>query len=121
MKKYQNVLAGRDKSTFVDVANRDNSELTFTSKTAVMRNNGAQAQVVAGSVTVTKPKAVANCATECEAFRFTESVSIRFNVEQFDTTSLDALKAEVDRVFLLVKQNLSGGILPAISDTFVDE
>lgn len=121
MKKYQNVLASRDKSTFVDIANLDNSEITFTGKTATMAKNNAQALVTSGSITLSKPKVVKNCVTECEAFRFTESVSIRFNVEQHDIASLDALKAEVDRVFALVKQNLTGAILPAISDTFVNE
>lgn len=117
-KKYQNVLASRDKSTYVDVANRDGSEVTFTSKVATMAKNGAQAHVVAGSLAVNVPKVVTNCATACEAFRYTQSVMVRFNVEQYDTASLDALKAEVDRIFALVKQNISGGILPAISDTF---
>lgn len=121
MKKYQNVLSSRTASTFVDVANKDSSELIFASKPAIISRNGSSVTMVSGSLLLNKPKAVMNCATSCEAFRVTESVSIRFNVEQYDTTSLDALKAEVDRVFALVKANLTGGVLPAVSDTFTDE
>lgn len=120
-KKYQNVLASRDKSIFMDVVNRDGSEITFTSKVATMAKNGAQAHVVAGSIAVNVPKAVTNCTTGCEAFRYTQSVALRFNVEQYDIDTLDALKAELDRVFALIKQNISGGVLPAVSDTFETE
>lgn len=118
MKKYQNVLNTRNASTFVDVANQSGSELVFGVKTAQMSRNGGSIVLVNGSLSLTRPKAVQSCTAPCEAFRYTESVSLRFNVAQFDLATLEELHTEVDRVFGLAKANLVAGVLPAVSDTF---
>lgn len=118
MKKYQNVQNDRKKSVFADVANQNGSEITFDVKQNVMTRNGGSVSITSGGVLLTMPKAVNNCVTECEAFRFTESVSLRFNVATFDLTALTALETEMVRVFAIVKAGMVGGVLPPVYADF---
>lgn len=120
MKKYQNVLATRAMSAFVEVLERDGLEATFAAKISNVRRGTVSADILAGRVQVTQPLVVKDCVNECVTQEFAQSMTLSFNLKSKDVAALDAMKAEVDRLFGIAKANLVYGVVPSSSADFAE-
>lgn len=115
--KYQNVLAQRNSSTFVEVGERDGSELNLSAKANRVTKGGVSTKFAAGKVSYTKPVTVEGC-DACVTQEFQGSFNLGFNVPAGDVEMVEAFEAEVIRIFALVKADLVHGIMPASSSNF---
>lgn len=120
MKKYQNVLAQRNRAEFVEVLERDGIELLVTSKKSTVKRGLVSAEFSAGRINLTKPVLVPSLTDASVSDQFASSLNLSFNVPAADVTVLTAYKAEVDRVFALIHANMLHGIVPAAADTLAE-
>lgn len=119
--KYTNTTRTTSMSEYVKVEpSVDGTALTFRSDKKAARINGIPLDFVNGSVRVVMPKQVSSCESECTTMA-TESVELKFNIVK--GSSVDGLKAELDRVFVkaVAEMHLLDGIVPATHATFADE
>lgn len=121
--KYQNATRTADSALFIEVGNLAGQELNFKSKVGSFTPApGFKAQMVTGSVRVSRPSTLGHCETECTA-SVLESVELRFNVQKGANASLAQLKDEVVRVFedAVSTYYLSQGLVPPTEATFTEE
>lgn len=119
MKSYQNILQTATNSAFVEVGSYSGAELGFNAKKITTKVGDMVVPFVKASIALRMPKDVTSCSTPaCVIGTVTESFKCEFNIT--DVTSLDVLKAEIDRVFALTKVALAHGVLPPVSATFAD-
>lgn len=121
MIKYQNISQTLNKSSFIEIGEYTGDELTFTAKRPKVNVGGQEVVFAKGSIALRSPHEVTSCdeANGCVLGTVTESVTLDFNVVGID--SLDVLKAEIDRVFALVKTSMTHGVLPPVYSDFVSE
>lgn len=116
MKKYQNTLQTAVLSQFVEVGTYSGAELAFKAARPEVKIAGQAVTFAKGSVALRMPHDVVSCTNACVLGTVTESLNIDFNVVSVE--SLDVLKAEVDRIYLLTKEALVHGVLPPVYSDF---
>lgn len=117
-KAYQNVLSSRTNSVFVEIGDRVGEEISFTTKTNSVKRGSVSAVIQSGRVALSKTITVADCVNPCVTAEFQGGFALQFNVVKGDTAALDAMQAEVNRVFALIKANMVHGVLPSPTATF---
>lgn len=118
--KYQNTLQEATKSQFIEIGSYSGNELMFTARRPTSKVGNQVVTFAKGSVTLRMPHEIVSCADKaCVLGTVMESLSIDFNI--VDVDSIDVLKAEVDRVFALVKTQMVHGILPPLYSDFISQ
>lgn len=118
MKKYQNVLAQRDKSEFIEVAERDGSTVVFNAVSTNVKRGSVSADIVSARVAYQKPLVKSDCVNTCVTAEFNSGFTLSFNVAKGDVAALDALEAEAKRIFQVARANLVYGIVPSAAQDF---
>lgn len=118
MKKYQNVLAQRDKSEFVEVVERGGEQVVFSASSNNVKRGSVTADIVSAKVVYSKPLVVSDCVNTCVTAEFNSGFTLSFNVKKGDVAALDALEAEALRLFAVARTNLVYGIVPSASAEF---
>lgn len=112
---YQNVSREKDVSSYIDVVQPlTGLSAVFRSKTAVYTpQKGIGVFMTSGSVRSELEQAVTLCGEPCP-ITIRPQVEVRFNVQKGDVTTLNLLKAEVDRLFAeaVSSYNLALGLVP---------
>lgn len=118
MKKYQNVLAQRDKSEFIETAERDGSTAVITASTTNVKRGTVNADIVSARVAYQKPLVKNDCVNTCVTAEFNSGFTLSFNVAKGDVAALNALEAEANRIFQVARANLVYGIVPSAAEDF---
>lgn len=120
MSLYQNQAADTGRSQFARVEpDGTMSVMFFTGKrSSVALSSTVKKNMVSGGITLTRQKNVAESG-EPQVLA-TNSVKLTYNLVEGDIATLDAVKAEVDRVFAIAKDQyqLAHGLVPPSSATF---
>lgn len=122
MSKYQNTSLKQGNSTFIDVEDFNGSTLAFTAKLNRVQVSTQSVDVATAKVVLVKPTPVYACddaERSCRLGVLNEVFRLEFNAT--DVASVDAMQAEMERIFALVKGRLVKGIVPGAADTFEDE
>lgn len=117
-KAYQNVLSSRTNSVFVEIGERKGEEISFTTKTNSVKRGSVSAVIQVGRVALSKTVTVVDCVNPCVTAEFQSGFALQFNVVKGDVAALDAMQAEINRVFALAKANMVHGVLPSPIATF---
>lgn len=117
-KAYQNVLSSRTNSVFVEIGDRVGEEISFTTKTNSVKRGSVSAVIQTGRVALSKTITVADCVNPCVTAEFQGGFTLQFNVVKGDVAALNAMQAEVNRVFALIKANMVHGVLPNPTASF---
>lgn len=120
-KMYQNIQATRSQSSFVEVLNRPSAEVTFDSRVASVTRAGVSERFTSLRMRFARPLEVKACGNECVTGIFDTGFTLSANVKYNDVAALDAMKAEVDRLFAAAKANLVAGIVPGAASTFSED
>lgn len=119
---YQNVSNDQGKTKFVSVdANGAVTELFTRSKTASTPvAGGARVTTVTQALSLQRVKDVSCDETSCAKSFIGNGVKIEFTAVKGDSTTIDALMAEAQRVIALWRttMNADHGMSPPVSSTF---
>lgn len=107
---YTNVQRTRNISEFVESATYSGAAVTCSSKQMSVKKNSVSTQICHGKLSYTSPFTVVNGDSSAE---FSGSFSLAFNVERGDVAALEAMHAEVDRLFTVVKRDMAHGNVPS--------
>lgn len=121
MKKYTNVNHQNNQGSWAEVGTFTGEQLQFSASNPKTVVGGVSVVFGKSKIRVSKPRTVQSCDTDCSVGTVTESVELTINV--VDEASLDALKAELERVLAVndTKSLLLHGIIPPAYEAFADE
>lgn len=119
--KYTNVKHQGNTGEWIDSTSFTGQTVQTTAQQPKVVVGGVQVTFGKSKIRVSKPRTVQSCGTDCAVGTVIESVELAFNV--VDSTSLDALKAEVLRVLAFgnTTDMLVHGLIPPAYTNFDDE
>lgn len=122
--KYFNTGFAPNKSTFVDIGTDAalTKQLGFSNKESLVRTTVGGTRMTSGQVSFVSPFKV-DCSEACDDTTLTESVKISWNVRYGNAASLDAMRAEMNRVLdlAIAEYGALQGLVPPVYATFESE
>lgn len=123
MVKYQNIDRSSNRSSYVEVGEKNATEVVLTAKSAVFTPAaGNRVAMVTGGVRAMRPiAATAQCGTDCPPM-VGNSVEIKFNVFADDSAVYEQLVTEAKRLLDAAWENynMGLGLVPPTEATFED-
>lgn len=116
MSQYINTGFVPGASEYADTTDtRHVTTASFTAKSASVKVGNVSQRMTHGALTLVKPFGVTACGDDCEVGQLNESVKVQINVRYGNSTSLTAMRAEINRLLdIWQAKNLAYGVVPPV-------